>query len=109
MRIPFSRSLRALLDHEEPDFNEVFDLPFVVNISLFGETKEIELKPDGVNVRITQENKAEYVKVASKGLSFEVTFMHLFGLRKNKTLLNSVLFLNVFSELRDGVVFKQFL
>ncbi len=39
------------------------DLTFSIDISEFGSMKHIDLKPDGHNLRVTNENKAEYVRL----------------------------------------------
>lgn len=56
-----ANSLQSLLDYQEPDFQDVFDLNFDISRDVFGEMKTVELKPDGGNIAVTSENKKEYV------------------------------------------------
>lgn len=56
-----ANSLQSLLDYQEPDFQEVFDLNFNISRDVFGEIKTIELKPTDGTVPVTLENKQEYV------------------------------------------------
>ncbi|VDM30301.1 unnamed protein product [Toxocara canis] len=58
-----SRSLQAILDYDKDDLAEVFGLTFVISLSLLGYSKEVELKENGAEIAVTQENKAEFVKV----------------------------------------------
>jgi hypothetical protein len=39
-----------------------FDTHFCVNQDVFGELKEIELKPGGSDIKVTNENKVDYVE-----------------------------------------------
>ncbi|KAG1159830.1 hypothetical protein G6F37_004533 [Rhizopus arrhizus] len=45
----------------ENDITNVIDLTFSVETDDFGTTKTIDLKPDGRNIPVTEENKHEYV------------------------------------------------
>ncbi|KAG1470993.1 hypothetical protein G6F56_002373 [Rhizopus delemar] len=47
----------------ENDITNVIDLTFSVEVDDFGTTKIIDLKPDGENIPVTQENKHEYVNL----------------------------------------------
>ena len=38
------------------------DMTFSTDDHIFGEVKTIDLKPDGQNIEVTDENKDEYVK-----------------------------------------------
>lgn len=38
------------------------DMTFSTDDSRFGETVTVDLKPDGQNINVTEENKEEYVK-----------------------------------------------
>lgn len=52
-----SKSLESLLDYMEPDFEEVFCLTFEISQNVFGETKTINLKPNGDKIPVTLDNK----------------------------------------------------
>ncbi|XP_055530268.1 probable E3 ubiquitin-protein ligase HERC4 isoform X2 [Wyeomyia smithii] len=58
-----ANSMQSILDYSEPDFEEVFDLTFSTTRDYFGEIQTIELKPNGEKIRVTQENKEEFVKL----------------------------------------------
>jgi E3 ubiquitin-protein ligase HERC4 len=60
-----AKGLRDLLTHDQDDddFEEVFCLNFAVVEDVFGQTSTKELKPNGENVTVTKENRAEYVKL----------------------------------------------
>ncbi|KAK9891763.1 hypothetical protein WA026_016561 [Henosepilachna vigintioctopunctata] len=57
------KSLLSLLDYEDDDFTDVFNLTFEINRDEFGEVKSIPLRPDGNNIPVTNSNKAEYVNL----------------------------------------------
>lgn len=40
---------------------------FTADVDEFGEKKEIELKPGGANIAVTDENKREYAECAAPG------------------------------------------
>ncbi|KAL9656285.1 hypothetical protein ABK040_007898 [Willaertia magna] len=48
------------------DIEDVLDYNFTQEIDNFGERKNIELKPNGKNIAVTNENKAEYVKLVTE-------------------------------------------
>ncbi|XP_074030404.1 HECT and RLD domain containing E3 ubiquitin ligase 4 isoform X3 [Leptinotarsa decemlineata] len=56
-----ANSLLALLNYENDDFQEVFDLTFEISRDVFGEIVTIPLKENGKNIAVNQENKQEYV------------------------------------------------
>lgn len=56
-----ARSLKNILDYNKPDLEDVFGLNFEVSRTFFGENKTFELKPNGANIAVTQENKREFV------------------------------------------------
>uniref|UniRef100_A0A915C643 HECT domain-containing protein n=1 Tax=Parascaris univalens TaxID=6257 RepID=A0A915C643_PARUN len=58
-----ARSLQMILDYDGDDLEEVFALTFVITLSLFGYSKEVELKENGAQIAVTQENKAEFVRL----------------------------------------------
>ncbi|CDW52534.1 E3 ubiquitin protein ligase HERC4 [Trichuris trichiura] len=55
------RSLEQLLDYEGNDFEIVFSLAFQITVSVFGESKTIDLKPNGADIPVTKENRQEFV------------------------------------------------
>ncbi|CAG8441327.1 3125_t:CDS:10 [Ambispora gerdemannii] len=50
----------------ENDISAMDDLTFSVEDNDFGVTKQVELKPGGANIRVTEENKREYVKLVTE-------------------------------------------
>lgn len=52
-----AQSLQALLDYDSDDFEEVFDLKFVMTRDMYGVAQTIGLKPNGENISVTQQNK----------------------------------------------------
>jgi hypothetical protein len=46
------------------DITGVLDLTFSLDISEFGKTKVVDLKPDGQQIEVTEDNKEEYVLIA---------------------------------------------
>ncbi|KAI9329014.1 hypothetical protein DFJ73DRAFT_902704, partial [Zopfochytrium polystomum] len=52
---------RSLVWMLENPIADVLDLTFAVDSEVFGKHVEVELKPDGKNIEVTDENKKEYV------------------------------------------------
>ncbi|EXJ86014.1 E3 ubiquitin-protein ligase hulA [Capronia coronata CBS 617.96] len=50
----------------ENDITDVLDQTFSIEDEQFGETKTIDLKPDGRNIPVTNENKREYVELVTE-------------------------------------------
>lgn len=50
----------------ENDITDVLDLTFSVDAEEFGETRVIELKPDGSSIPVTEQNKHEYVRLVTE-------------------------------------------
>lgn len=50
----------------ENDITDVLEETFSVTEERFGEYVTIDLKPDGENIPVTEENKKEYVELASQ-------------------------------------------
>ncbi len=48
------------------DITDILDLTFSVDDEEFGETKVIDLKPNGTNVAVTEANKQEYVRLVTE-------------------------------------------
>lgn len=52
-----AQSMQSLLDYKGNDMEEVFGISFEVSRTYFGENRVFELKPNGSNIAVTQENK----------------------------------------------------
>lgn len=59
----YFKSLEWMLQN---DITDVLDLTFSVDADDFGETKVIDLKPDGRTIPVTEANKLEYVKLVTE-------------------------------------------
>lgn len=59
----FYRSLKWICDN---DITDILDLTFSAEDERFGEIVEVDLKPDGRNIEVTEENKHEYVELISE-------------------------------------------
>jgi E3 ubiquitin-protein ligase HUWE1 len=59
----YYKSLQWMLDN---DITGVIDHTFSVETDDLGVQQTIDLKPDGRNVPVTEENKAEYVKLVTE-------------------------------------------
>ncbi|KAL0092500.1 E3 ubiquitin-protein ligase RSP5 [Phycomyces blakesleeanus] len=59
----FHRSLKWILDN---DITDVLDLTFSTDDDRFGELVTVDLKPDGQNIEVTEENKKEYVDLITE-------------------------------------------
>ncbi|KAI9674348.1 MAG: hypothetical protein M1829_003750 [Trizodia sp. TS-e1964] len=59
----FHRNLTWTLDN---DIEDVLDLTFSVDDDKFGETTTVDLKPDGSNIPVTNENKKEYIDLVTE-------------------------------------------
>lgn len=57
------KSLEEILDYEEDDFEDVFMLNFVMNITTLGHSEEVELKENGRSISVTKSNRKEFVDV----------------------------------------------
>ncbi|XP_021697448.1 probable E3 ubiquitin-protein ligase HERC4 isoform X1 [Aedes aegypti] len=58
-----AQSMQSILDYTESDFEEVFDLTFSTTRDFFGEMQTIELTPGGDKMRVTLDNKEEFVRL----------------------------------------------
>ncbi|XP_058120620.1 probable E3 ubiquitin-protein ligase HERC4 isoform X2 [Anopheles coustani] len=58
-----ANSMQRILDYDQPDLEDVFDLTFSTTRDYFGEIQTIPLKPNGDKIRLTQENKHEFVNL----------------------------------------------
>lgn len=54
--------LLTIVTIRENDITDILELTFSTEDSRFGETVTIDLKPDGQNIEVTNENKREYVE-----------------------------------------------
>lgn len=60
------RSLKSMLDYDGGDMEDVFMQTFKITYSnIFGESVEHELKPNGDDITVNQENKQEFVDLYS--------------------------------------------
>lgn len=59
----FYRSLKWICDN---DITDILDLTFSAEDERFGEIVEVDLKPGGTQIEVTQENKHEYVELISE-------------------------------------------
>ncbi|RKP19849.1 HECT-domain-containing protein [Rozella allomycis CSF55] len=59
----FYRNLNWMLEN---DITDVLDLTFTVEDERFGERVQIDLKPNGSNIPVTEENKREYVQLVAE-------------------------------------------
>ncbi|XP_075160144.1 ubiquitin protein ligase E3A isoform X2 [Haematobia irritans] len=60
------RSLKSMLDYQEPDMEEVFMQTFKISYkNVFDEVVEHELKPGGADIVVGQHNKQEFVDLYS--------------------------------------------
>lgn len=58
-----AQSMQSILDYAEPDFAEVFDLTFSITREYFDVMRTIELQPGGDKMRVTLDNKEEFVRL----------------------------------------------
>ncbi|KAL1509492.1 hypothetical protein ABEB36_004214 [Hypothenemus hampei] len=56
-------SLKTLLEYDGDDIQDVFCLSFNINRDVWGEIVTVDLKPNGSNIPVTQDNKQEYVSL----------------------------------------------
>lgn len=56
-----ANSMKSLLNYTDADFEDVFGLTFCITQEIFGETRVIELKSNGEQLSVTNENKHEFV------------------------------------------------
>lgn len=59
----FYRSLKWICDN---DITDILDLTFSAEDERFGEIVEVDLKPGGAKIEVTEENKHEYVELISE-------------------------------------------
>ncbi|CAN3361037.1 E3 ubiquitin-protein ligase Rsp5p [Diutina catenulata] len=59
----FYRSLKWILDN---DITDILDLTFSAEDERFGEIIEVDLKPGGRDIEVTEDNKHEYVELISE-------------------------------------------
>jgi hypothetical protein len=63
-----AKSLQYILDYKESDHDgrpleDIVGRTFTVDFEQFGVMKEVELKPNGKNIPVTKENRAEFVQL----------------------------------------------
>uniref|UniRef100_UPI00358E10FD E3 ubiquitin-protein ligase HACE1 isoform X2 n=1 Tax=Myxine glutinosa TaxID=7769 RepID=UPI00358E10FD len=60
----YAKNLQWILDNDISDLG--LELTFSVETDVFGAMEEVELKPGGVGLMVTQANKAEYVQLVTE-------------------------------------------
>lgn len=60
----YAKNLQWILDNDISDLG--LDLTFIVETDVFGSMQEIELKPGGGTIAVTEENKEEYVQLVTE-------------------------------------------
>ncbi|KAI1709747.1 HECT-domain (ubiquitin-transferase) domain-containing protein [Ditylenchus destructor] len=104
------RSLETLMEYENDDIEEVFDLDFTCSVTVFGHVETVELKQDGTNIKVNKNNRAEFVQLyidmkMTKGLNGEIGIqMKSFGIGLKHVLNPSILRLFQPCELMEMVI-----
>ena len=60
----YAKNLQWILDNDVTDLG--LELTFLVETDVFGAMEEIELKPNGSNISVNEENKEEYVQLVTE-------------------------------------------
>ncbi|XP_069743561.1 E3 ubiquitin-protein ligase HACE1 isoform X2 [Narcine bancroftii] len=60
----YAKNLQWILDNDISDLG--LELTFSVETDVFGAMEEVPLKPGGITILVTQENKAEYVQLVTE-------------------------------------------
>ncbi|XP_076078834.1 E3 ubiquitin-protein ligase HACE1-like [Mytilus galloprovincialis] len=60
----YAKNLQWILDHDIDNLG--LDLTFSVETDVFGVTQEVELKPGGRKITVTEENKTEYAQLVTE-------------------------------------------
>ncbi|XP_078001440.1 E3 ubiquitin-protein ligase HACE1-like [Glandiceps talaboti] len=60
----YAKNLQWILDHDISDTG--LELTFSVETDVFGAMQEVELKPGGSDIAVTNDNKAEYVQLVTE-------------------------------------------
>ncbi|XP_078068547.1 E3 ubiquitin-protein ligase HACE1 isoform X2 [Mustelus asterias] len=60
----YAKNLQWILDNDISDLG--LELTFSVETDVFGAMEEVPLKPGGISILVTQENKAEYVQLVTE-------------------------------------------
>lgn len=58
-------SMKNILEYQEDDMEEVFDLTFEVSREVYGHVESIALKPGGEEIRVNQDNKYDTIYLNS--------------------------------------------
>ena len=120
-----AKSLKYLLDYDKDDIEEVFDFTFQINYKdVFECVQTVDLKPDGANAKVNQQNKHQYVdlyvqyimdvSIEQQFKAFEVGFrkvidgfsMNLFEAKELELLICGSHTLD-FDELERGSVYDD--
>ncbi|KAK0425501.1 hypothetical protein QR680_009238 [Steinernema hermaphroditum] len=57
------RSLQSVSDYEGNNVEDVFGLTFQISIDMLGDAVDVELKPGGKDIPVTNENRAEFIRL----------------------------------------------
>ncbi|ROL33044.1 E3 ubiquitin-protein ligase HACE1 [Megalobrama amblycephala] len=60
----YAKNLQWILDNDISDLG--LELTFSVETDVFGTMEEVPLKPGGITIQVTQDNKAEYVQLVTE-------------------------------------------
>ncbi len=55
------QSLRSVLNYKEDDLESALCFTFIIERELYGERRQIELKPGGSSIMVNQKNKHEFI------------------------------------------------
>ena len=57
------RSLRSILDYQNDDLEDALSVTFTIDREFCGTVRNVELKPGGASIMVTQSNKQEFVEL----------------------------------------------
>ena len=60
--IEYYKSMKYIMDTDDPEALESLDLTFTSETDVYGQKVEYELKPGGKNIKVTNENKKEFIE-----------------------------------------------
>lgn len=60
--IEYYKSMKYIMNTEDPEQLEALDLTFTSESDVYGEKVEHELKPGGKDIKVTNENKKEFIE-----------------------------------------------
>ncbi|CAK9012900.1 Probable E3 ubiquitin-protein ligase HERC3 (HECT domain and RCC1-like domain-containing protein 3) (HECT-type E3 ubiquitin transferase HERC3) [Durusdinium trenchii] len=94
----YAKNLRFLRDYDGDDFEDLFMQNFEVSTTVFGETKQVELKPGGSEIAVTKANREEYIALLVKYLVVDSvkTYASALVAGFNKVIPNGLASLSLF-------------